>query len=122
MQKHYWSLNLNSNGALVFYNWRNDGADTDGKHTTGSSLINEDTWYYVAATWDGSVSKIYVNGDNKTFTDASTLTFSTTHHAIGLLKTHVNYAFAGNIREVRIWNKTCTQSDLQQTWKHTITT
>lgn len=46
---------------------RNDGVNfvwgvTSGYTLTGTTTIQTDTWYHVAFTWDGTTSKLWVNG------------------------------------------------------------
>jgi hypothetical protein len=97
------ALRLNTTG-LHNYWWNNDLIVTTG------SLVG--AWHHVAATFDGTTRKMYVDGvmrgsDNPVghaVPDASNL-------AIGV--TNYGEYFPGNIDEVRVWNRALCQSEIQ---------
>ena len=75
-----------------------------------SRVLFADTWNHVAATYDGEVYKIYVNGE-ECFTknlDHEPASNTPIKH-IGKID---NY-FKGQIAEVRIWNKSRTREEIQ---------
>jgi gliding motility-associated-like protein len=72
------------------------------------------TWYHVAATYDGTAIKYYVNGCEVASTPATGTMFQNDLiTAIGTQSSNVtSEQFRGNIDEVRIWNVTRTQQQL----------
>ncbi|SFN63911.1 Por secretion system C-terminal sorting domain-containing protein [Chryseobacterium oleae] len=79
----------------------------------GTTALNANTWYHVAATYDGSAMKIYING----VLDASrSQTGSITSNGAF----NVGYAydssrnFQGKIDEFRVWKRALTQTEISQ--------
>ncbi|WP_223608611.1 endo-beta-N-acetylglucosaminidase H [Chryseobacterium sp. OSA05B] len=79
----------------------------------GTIALNANTWYHVAATYDGSAMKLYINGvldasRSQTGSITSNGTFS------------VGYAydssrnFQGKIDEFRVWKRALTQTEISQ--------
>ena len=74
-------------------------------------------WYHVAATYDGSDTKIYIDGVEK----ATTVTVNGTGNidgnayqlAIGKASTDGGYYFKGQIDDVRLYNSARTQQQIQ---------
>jgi len=94
--------NLNQVNALRLYSggvhhywWNNDLTAEVGDLTDG--------WHHVAATYDGTVRKIYVDGVVRAAANAVGHNVTTTaNFAIG--RTYGSEYFDGQIDEVRIWN------------------
>jgi uncharacterized repeat protein (TIGR01451 family) len=89
-----------------------------------SSVLTAE-WHHIAAVWDGTDVKIYVDGvdDSKTAIENGTVTTITTaaNTKIGLdTAASANY-FNGIIDEVRIWKTALTQSQLDDMTAPTIT-
>ncbi len=86
---------------------RSNGGDSFPTVSSSYSYTNN-TWYYVAGTFDGTTLRMYVNGNaDGTLNTNSTIPSSATRHAtIGrILGTGGNnYPFNGTIDEVRISN------------------
>lgn len=101
-----WMLTVDNDGALLFYNWRSSGDDSDGVSYTANGTISANTWYHIVATWDGSTERIYVNGEEATITgtQATDSGWGTTHE-IGQCWTTSDYQFDGLIDDVRIFNR-----------------
>jgi len=79
-------LALGNKGQLIFYNWRNTGADTDGRHETAQGVIKPNQWHHIVAIWDGSDNQLFVNGKEVSFISTSTTTtdFQTYPETYGL--------------------------------------
>ncbi len=79
------------------------------------SGIVANTWYHVAATYDGTIAKVYVNGDLK---DSSRVVMrlgaSTFPVTIGREDLPGDpRPFLGLIDEVRVWNRALSQAEIQ---------
>jgi len=111
--KGSYGLMLNtgsSNKTLSFYHNGLSTANTDYNWTG----IQTGTWYHVAATYDGSTSKIYIDGVLKT-TASVTGSINTTTDSlfIGQEGGSTPYRLNGTIGEVRLWNNSLSQQDIQ---------
>ena len=85
----------------------------DGSGIRGNTVLSTGQWYHVAATWDGATAKLYVNGvlDNSPGTArVGTIATDTRPLYIGG-RAGADY-FDGMLRDVRIYNRTLTASEL----------
>ncbi|MBL3546775.1 endo-beta-N-acetylglucosaminidase H [Chryseobacterium sp. KMC2] len=77
----------------------------------GNTALNANTWYHVAATYDGATMKLYVNG-NLDASTAATGNFT----ANGILYMGRNYdnsrALNGSLDEFRVWKKALTAQEI----------
>jgi hypothetical protein len=73
---------------------------------TSSATPTTGVWQHVAATWDGSVSRIYVNGvlSGTVATTISSLG-NGANNPVWIGANGINENFNGEIDEVRIWNR-----------------
>ncbi|OIP01425.1 MAG: hypothetical protein AUJ98_04585 [Bacteroidetes bacterium CG2_30_33_31] len=125
IDKEVWSpqngymLRCGSGGKLNF----NLGNTTSSWHeiTSTNNVLSVNVWAHVAATYDGSYMRLYVNGictdslaKNISFVDASN-----SNLVIGDYSGGGRY-YAGNIDEVRIWNVTRTKAQIQADMNHEI--
>lgn len=79
-----------------------DDVDTAGIRSTAT--LNTGTWYHVAATWDGTTAKIYINGvlDSST---GRTGTIGSDARAVNIGgRSGSTDMFDGMIRDVRLYN------------------
>lgn len=90
--------------------------------TTSSSVMNTNTWYHVAATYDGSVMKLYLDGkliDSMKETDrigiSNGIPLTLGSHSIPA--SYSNRHWIGFIDEVRIWRTTRTSSEIANNMK-----
>jgi hypothetical protein len=90
------------------------GTNSAWSELTTSSVLNTGTWYHVAATYDGSKMKVYLDGlliDSL----SSTITVggsSSTPLTIGYHPTYTGRVWNGKIDEFRVWDKALTQSEI----------
>jgi len=108
-------------GFRLYYNWKNfvfmSGAGGDHAETwravcqKGASYIGK--WIHIAATYDGSVYKLYIDGEevassrnNQPFTNGCKFLF------IGSAHNGAAYGFQGMIDDVRIYNYALSQNDI----------
>lgn len=82
-----------------------------GSHTTTTALTSA-TWYHVAATYNGTQVKIYVNGQLAyTGNQTGNLTANTLPLMIGSDQNGTN-KFTGRLDEIRIYNTTLTDLEI----------
>jgi fibronectin type 3 domain-containing protein len=101
---------------------------TGGNHpVTGTAVVTANTWHHVAATYDGTTWRLYLDGvlDKSLVVGAfSPEATSIQHAAIGSALTSTGTAagfFAGTIDEVRIWNVARTGAQMRTTRDDEIT-
>lgn len=81
-----------------------------------TSEATYDTWYQVVASWDGSVVRVYINGEfNKQYNLASYPSIATPTR-IGACNDGTAYQFGGCIGEIWIYSKGLTQGEIQQNY------
>ena len=87
-----------------------DGAASYHTNTT----CNYNTWYHVVYTWSGTELKFYVNGALASTFSAVSCNFpsSGNGHKIGEYHHNGNYEWAGEIDQVRIFNKAISASEV----------
>ena len=84
-----------------------------------NSTINVNTWYHVAAVWQGNISKrVYINGieDNVT---TQNIVISADRTGLGIggsTYCEPTGFFNGTIDEVKIWNRTLNADEVNQTY------
>lgn len=122
------NYNTNGPGALQFllrrgtsnYQfWVGNGSTWNDVNSVATPTLN--TWQHVAGVWDGTVSKIYINGV-LSGTVATTIPFlnnATNEAWIG--GNSMNESFTGNIDEVKIWNRALCQGEIQNNMNTEIT-
>lgn len=87
------------------------GTTTERK-LNSSTTFNTNSWYHVAATYDGTTMRLYVNG----VLDAS-VSYSGTVNANAAFNIGYSYDLTrclnGKVDELRVWKRTLTQSEIQ---------
>lgn len=134
-----WIYKNNSQGGTIFYD-SNGGVDrgmylniqngvitfdiaaTTNMIVQSTDNLNNNTWYYITATWDGTIGStshahIYINGAEVTNyltgqTGVGTHNNPNNIYWIGYGSTGSYYYWNGSIDEVRVWNRTLTPSDV----------
>ena len=89
---------------------------------TGTTVIQNGVWYHAAATYDGQVWRLYLNGQLDAQLTLSGVRYprwdSIQHAGIGTALNStgvISGAFSGAIDEVRIWNVARTQTEIIST-------
>lgn len=78
-----------------------------------ATALNANTWYHVAATYDGSNMKIYINGTLDATKAQSGSVNSTGAFNVGYLY-NTSRNFNGKVDEVRVWKRALSQTEISQ--------
>jgi hypothetical protein len=78
-----------------------------------ATALNANTWYHVAATYDGSNMKIYINGILDATKAQTGSVNSTGAFNVGYLY-NTSRNFNGKIDEVRVWKRSLSQTEISQ--------
>ena len=121
---HYWMLSTTTSGGntVLRFRLKTNGTTTSQVATVGA--LSENTWYHVAATYDGIAMKIFLNGNEVGRTPKTgNLTTDTAVDAWigGNPPTATGHPWEGGIDEVRIWNTARTQAEIQANRNKTLT-
>ncbi len=113
-QDHYWMLSTiknSSNQAVLRFRLKT-GSSTSTL-IASSAVVNENEWNHVAATYDGSMMRLYLNGNEVGSAPKSgnLATNSSVNAYIGNNPV-TSKPFEGLIDDVRIWNIARTQSEI----------
>lgn len=110
-------------GGYIFYAspnnqwqfWVGTGSRWDVAPANSNIILN--TWTHLAATVQGNQLKLYVNGKleaEKTVSNYRLNTACPLRIGAGTTEKDPNYLFPGEVAEVRIWNKTRTQAEIER--------
>ena len=89
-------------------------AITDVGTVDSSSSLNDGAWHHVAATYDGSSLKLYIDGELEGETAASgAIPTNTANMMLGANENQPGRNFYGQMDEIRIWNTARTQEEIQ---------
>jgi hypothetical protein len=97
-----------ANNQLQFILFQTDRLDAN-------TLLNSNTWYHVAAVYDGTSSYLYINGelDNSMTTSLSSFT-SAYNFILGASPPDIPHRmFDGNMDEVRVWSDARTATEIR---------
>lgn len=83
-----------------------------GLNAVVASGITLNAWQHIAATWDGTNIKIYVNGILKNTASAVGTSFKTSTDKFTIGDNNGIESFKGDIDEVRVWTKVRTASEI----------
>ena len=76
------------------------------------NTVTTGVWQHVAGTWDGSIARIYVNGVLTSTASITYPSFGVTTNSVIIGTNTVPEPWSGDIDEVRIWNVTRTQCEI----------
>lgn len=110
-----WSYNLhiNDGGGLHFNVVNTSGTEFP---INSPAVVGNGTWHHVAATYNGSLIKIYIDGNEvNSRTATGNIRQNSYEIHIGAWYTSDPNYFKGEIDEVRIWNRSRTQQEIQST-------
>ena len=103
---------MQRDGAVRFIHWAVPNADPQGSHVTVDTPIGVDTWYHVAAVWDGSTSHLYVNGVHREHVDGTSASGWNSGSEIGRAWTQPAYYWQGLIEDVRLYRRVLSASEI----------
>jgi len=112
----YWMLSTISSGGNIVLRFR---LKTNGSTSTliaTAGALSENTWYHVAATYDGSTMRVYLDGVEvgNSVKSGSLTTNPAVEAWVGNNPTlAANRPWLGGIDDVRIWNVARTQAEIQ---------
>ena len=88
----------------TYWNW--------ARRVISNTVLEQEKWYHIAATYDGSNARIYINGtlDNTTACTGTILTDTNLPFWIGR---NGGVYFNGKIDEVRLWNVARTDAEIK---------
>jgi hypothetical protein len=112
-QAHYWMLSQTNVGGAQRLRFRLKTGSVTTTLVASTGDLQPNTWYHVAATYDGSTMRLYLNGvqvgsTSKTGTIATNATVPV---SIGRNPEGSNY-LTGTIDDVRIYNRALSSADL----------
>ena len=87
---------INGNLGVAFY--AND-------HDFTATGLTDGNWHHVATTYDGSLAKVYLDGNLIGTGSAGAVSTNSSNFAIGAYNTGVDALFNGSIDQVRIFNR-----------------
>ncbi|MBN1990153.1 MAG: leucine-rich repeat protein, partial [Bacteroidales bacterium] len=96
----------------------NNGSFIDVK---GTNTITADTWTHLAATYNGTNLKLFINGTEAKSESYSNYRNSTAPVNLGKRYNEDSYYFSGRIDEVRIWDIARTQTEIADTKDNPLT-
>jgi hypothetical protein len=116
VNKRAFCLEVLSN--KVYFGLSKDGTSANSKWLTSVTSVNDGTWKYITATFDGTTMKIYINGvlDASVSAGFTSIFASTGNLHIGKQEYNsgvFGYPFIGTIDEMKLYNKALTLSEVQ---------
>jgi hypothetical protein len=80
--------------------------------------IDEDKWYHVVGTWDGTTSKLYINGVLDNTETFSGVTVSNDYKLLELGNHYGTHSYHGIIDEVRIYDRTLSNDEVKELYNN----
>jgi hypothetical protein len=109
-----WSANFQGGNTV-----RISMACSDGLHEPSAVWPTKEedwqTWHHYAATYDGSVVKVYINGEQKVETSAGAMKSSQWHNLWAFGDPQIgdaNRQLSGAMKKLRLWNGAKTQAEI----------
>lgn len=100
--------------------WATNGS----KHVIiGNVPLNDQAWHHLAASYDGEIMKLYLDGQIETEITIGKFYIRQCSNFLGIGNNHdgnVWHPFGGEIDEVRLWDVARTQAQIQQTMYDTL--
>ncbi len=111
-----WTLHQGSGGTVRFTaNWGSPAGSTGSGSWNSTTAITTNTWHHVAATYDGSRVRIYIDGREDYVSDSVTLAFGDDgdRFVIGTGLPTIDEYFEGAIDDARVFDSALPLSDIR---------
>jgi len=113
-----FNLSLNAAGNVVFAVNTQSGLAT----ATSTTTLTTNTWYHIAASYDGTTMKIYVNGAEVGATTQTGFVVGNNGPLyIGRTGGTTPFSFSGGMEEIKIWNSARTAAQIREGMHTSIT-
>lgn len=108
----YW-LEFTAANELVFL--LEDGSGAVHKLTAADTTFTDNSWHHIAATYDGNIQKIYVDGvaDSATISWTDSIDTTADDLVLGNRSFYYNIPYGGLIDDVRIYERALTVDEIQ---------
>ncbi|RMG90192.1 MAG: LamG domain-containing protein, partial [Chloroflexi bacterium] len=108
-----YALNITATGKVQFQRWSGTTSGTVDSTTT----LSADTWYHIAATYDGTTTKIYINGsEDKSATSLTGAIDSTATDLLAGALTSSTQLYAGYIDSVKVYDSALTAAQVLENY------
>lgn len=117
-----YSLVILSSG---FATWIANTATLEGAGSlvSGSVNLTNAGWTHLAGTWDGTTSRLFVNGTQvNTVTGSGVITYSPTSNLplqIGRFDATVGQYYSGSVNDIRIYNRALSNAEILRNFNAT---
>lgn len=103
---------------LAIVAMHSSGSGTGYKVYRGDTELSNSTWYFGAATWDGTNLKLYVNGEEETTTKTvdGTLVMTDTSRPLGIgsLSISASNLWDGMLDEIGYWSRALSSAEISE--------
>lgn len=109
-ESYYFAIANGNRVRFVPSKWGNGYLDS-------KPIVMKEKWTHVAATYDGSIAKIYIDGVLDTTKTGMGSVIDTEHDLwVGIDRdgSTPNYGFKGSLDEVRLWNRVLSQTEINE--------
>ena len=113
----YW-LGVDNTDHLTATIGANTGLGWNAGLTTTVATYGQ--WYHLAAVWDGSVVRVYINGDYDKQYDLTSYSNLATPTRIGASSDGANYQFKGEVDELLILNRALSAEEIKALYNNTV--
>ncbi len=109
--------------SLFSFQIHNYGFSLDRSGLHADQVIQEDKWYHIAATWDGRLQKIYINGKLVNIIDLPNFSINNLDSDL-FVGTYggdiIKYDFNGVLDDILIFNRVLTDDEILTLFKYKI--
>ena len=103
-----------ANRPVFRVDWNQDGAIDANEQVQGDIILQANTWYYIAATYDGTAMRFYIDGTLRGTTNIAGGTIPASNRAIWMGGNEAwGEYFPGRIDDFRIYNRALSQAEIQ---------